>query len=133
MEVGRIAPKGVARWSVKLSVVGVLVLACGFVEHAAWSAPARPTHATPASTARAATPRVAAKGTYVVRNGDGWFQIAKRNNLPMQKVLAANHATTATKLSVGQVVQLPPANAQATAPKAKAKTTARAPAKPTTK
>ncbi len=130
MEIRRIEPRRVARWSVKVVVVGVLALAAGFVEQAAWSAPPRPAHA-PATSARAATPRAAAKGTYVVRNGDGWFQIAKRHNVPMQKVLAANHATTATKLSIGQVVQLPPGSAQAGA--AKAKPVARVPARPAAK
>ena len=128
MEVRPIAQKRVARWSVKLAVVGVLALACvGFTEQSAWSAPSRPTRA-PASSTRAAAPHVAAKGTYVVRAGDGWFQIAKKHNVAMQKVLAANHATAATKLRVGQVVHVPPSSAQPSS--ARAKPAARAPARP---
>lgn len=128
MEARPIAQRRVARSFAKLAIVGVLALACvGFTEQAAWSAPSRPTRAPP-STTRAAAPRVAAKGTYVVRAGDGWFFIAKKHNVAMQKVLAANHATTATKLSVGQVVQLPPSSAQPSG--ARAKPAVRAPARP---
>lgn len=117
MEVRPFAPRRVARWSVKLAVVGALALACvGVVEHDAWSAP-RSTRA-PTST-RAAAPHPAVKGTYVVRAGDGWFQIAKKHNVAMQKVLAANHATTATKLRVGQVVHVPPSGAQPSSARAK--------------
>jgi len=104
--------RSVARWSVKLAVVGALALACGFIEHDAWSAP-RP-HA---------TSHAVAKGTYVVRSGDGWFQIALRNHVTMEKLLAANHATIATKLGVGQVIKLPPSGAQ---PKSAQPKTARA-------
>jgi LysM repeat protein len=129
MEVRPIAQRRVARWSLKLAVVGALALACvGFIEHDAWSAPPRSTRAPPSST-RAAAPRVAAKGTYVVRAGDGWFQIAKMHNVTMQKVLAANHATTATKLRVGQVVHVPPSSAQPSGARAKPAARAPAPAK----
>ncbi len=128
MEARPIAQRCVARSFVRLAVVGVLALACvGFTEQAAWSAPPRPARV-PASTTRATAPRAATKGTYVVRAGDGWFHIAKKHNVAMQKVLAANHATTATKLSVGQVVHVPPSGAQPSG--ARAKLAVRAPARP---
>ncbi len=50
----------------------------------------------------------AAPHTYVVRANEGWFQIAKSHGTSMKELLAANHATTATKLRVGEKIQLPP-------------------------
>jgi hypothetical protein len=112
-------------FSAKLAIIGALALACvGLTEHAAWSAPQRATRAT--VTAHGAT----AKGTYVVRAGDGWFQIAKRHNVSMQSVLAANHATTATKLRVGQVVHLPPHSALPKTARVKSAKPAVRPARP---
>jgi LysM repeat protein len=53
----------------------------------------------------------AASRSYVVKANEGWFQIAKSQKTTMKDLLAANHATTATKLRVGQKIQLPPAPA----------------------
>jgi LysM repeat protein len=57
----------------------------------------------------------AAPRTYVVHANEGWFQIAKSHGTTMRELLAANHATTGTKLHVGQKIQLPPAHAKAKA------------------
>lgn len=57
----------------------------------AWSAPRKPTtHA------------------YIVRTGDGgWWKVARAHGVTLQQLLAANHATAATPLKVGQTVQMP--------------------------
>jgi hypothetical protein len=46
---------------------------------------------------------------YVVRPGDGgWWKVAQAHGVTLPQLLAANHATAATPLRVGQTVMLPP-------------------------
>jgi LysM repeat protein len=94
----------------KLALVGALVVAvAGAAEGAAWSAPRLHKRVAAAHASRAP-----ARGTVVVHAGEGWYQIAKAHGVTMQQLLAANHATPATKLDAGQVLRLP-AGAHATA------------------
>jgi LysM repeat protein len=91
-----------------IAVVSSLVVVSGL----AWSAPHRPQ-----------VPR-----SYVVKAGDsGWWKVAHAHNVSLSQLLAANHATTATPLRVGQTVKLPP-QAHDT-PKAAKPATATAPAR----
>jgi len=72
--------------------VGVLVALC-LCAGSVWSAPAK-----------------AAPTTYgyVVRAGDGgWWAIAHAHGVPMDRLLAVNHATAATPVRVGQAVKIP--------------------------
>lgn len=95
-----------------IAIASSLVLGSGL----AWSAP----HKAQAPAAR----------TYVVKAGDGgWFKVAQEHHVSLSQLLAANKATTATPLRVGQTLKLPaqakdaPGAAKATA----AKTAAPAP------
>ncbi len=55
-----------------------------------------------------AAPRKATAHTYVVRTGDGgWWRVAQAHGVTVSQLLAANHATTATPIRVGQTVTLP--------------------------
>ncbi len=51
--------------------------------------------------------------TYVVVLGDGWMKIANKHNITLAELLAANAATTATFLMVGETICVP---ANATTP-----------------
>jgi LysM repeat protein len=74
-----------------IAVASSLVLGSGL----AWSAPHK-----------AQTP---AARTYVVKAGDGgWFKVAQAHHVSLPQLLAANKATTATPLRVGQTLKLPP-------------------------
>lgn len=78
--------------------------------------------ASPAS----AAPRKATAHTYVVRAGDGgWWRVAQAHGVTLSRLLAANHATAATPLRVGQTVTLPP---QARGPGKTPKAAGKAPA-----
>ncbi len=47
--------------------------------------------------------------SYVVRAGDGgWFKVAHAHGVSLSQLLAANKATTATPLRVGETLKLPP-------------------------
>jgi len=72
------------------------------------------------ATVAAAAAKPAHTHPYVVRAGDGgWFQIAHSQGVPMQQLLAANHATPGTRVLAGQKINVPGAA------KAKAKGTAK--------
>lgn len=84
-------------------IAGVVALAaCLLTVEGATSAAQARTAAAPA-----ATPATHATHAYVAKPGDGWFQIAHAQGVPMQKLLAANHATTSTPLNVGQKLVVP--------------------------
>jgi LysM repeat protein len=71
-----------------IAVVSSLVVGSGV----AWAAPHKPQ-----------------AHTYVIKAGDsGWWKVAQTHNVTLPQLLAANHATTATPLRVGQTVKLPP-------------------------
>jgi len=64
--------------------------------------------------------------TCVVKAGDGgWFKLAHAHGVSLSQLLAANKATTATPLRVGETVKLPP-QAKDPASTAKAPTANRA-------
>ena len=97
--------------------VAVLVTA-GLWAGTVWSAPAKaaPTH------------------PYVVHAGDGgWWAIAHAHGVPMDRLLAANHATLASPVKVGQTLQMPGAARPAKAAAAPAPAIAKPTAKPATK
>ncbi len=55
-----------------------------------------------------AAPRKATAHTYVVRAGDGgWWRLAQTHGVTLSQLLAANHATSATPIRVGQTLTLP--------------------------
>jgi LysM repeat protein len=77
-----------------------------------------------ASASQVASSKAPSARTYVVRAGDGgWLQIAKAHGVTMPHLLAANHATPATRVVAGEKIALPPA------PKSKAKSAVRPPTK----
>jgi len=77
-----------------LAYIAILVTAAVWAD-TAWSAP----------TAKPATPPTHA---YVVRQGDGgWWKLAHGQGVTLAQLLAANHATTATPLRVGQTIRMP--------------------------
>jgi hypothetical protein len=74
-----------------IAIASSLVLGSGL----AWSAPHKA--------------QTAAARTYVVKAGDGgWFKVAHAHGISLSQLLAANKATTASPLRVGQTVKLPP-------------------------
>jgi len=81
---------------------------------------------TPAAHAATAT-RAAPARSYLVKPGDGWWQIAHDHGTTVPHLLAANHATAATPLNPGAHVKLP-ADARVTAKAAKTTTAKQAPA-----
>jgi LysM repeat protein len=69
-----------------------------------------------------AAPRKATAHTYVVRAGDGgWWRIAQAHGVTLSQLLAANHATAAAPLRVGQTVTLPAQAHELKTPKAPGK------------
>jgi len=69
-----------------------------------------------------AAPRKATPHTYVVRAADGgWWRIAQTHGVTLSQLLAANHATTATPIRVGQTVTLPAQAHELKTPKAPGK------------
>ncbi len=55
-----------------------------------------------------AAPRKATAHSYVVRAGDGgWWRVAQAHGVTLSALLAANRATSATPIRVGQTVLLP--------------------------
>jgi LysM repeat protein len=55
-----------------------------------------------------AAPRKTTAHAYVVRAGDrGWWRVAQAHGVTLSALLAANHATSATPIRVGQTVLLP--------------------------
>jgi LysM repeat protein len=74
-----------------------LVVSLGLASGLAWAASAP--HARTTGPAK----------TYVVHAGDGgWWRVAQAHGVSLPQLLAANHATSATPLRVGQSVNLPP-------------------------
>ncbi len=47
------------------------------------------------------------KGEYVVKDGDTLWNIARKHNVPPQKLLLANNMTRDTKLRPGQLITIP--------------------------
>lgn len=54
------------------------------------------------------TPRVGCGSHYDVRSGDSWSLIASRASVTLDRLLAANSASTSTVILVGQQICLPP-------------------------
>jgi LysM repeat protein len=79
------------------AAVAVVAACAGLAEGTAWSRSAAPGAAKAAPTAH----------TYVARAGDGWYQIAHAHGTTLPHLLAANHATAATPVNVGQKIKLP--------------------------
>jgi LysM repeat protein len=79
------------------AAVAVIAACAGLTEGTAWSrtAPAP-------ATAKAPPAR-----TYVAHPGDSWWQIAHAHGTTVPHLLAANHATTASPVNVGQRIKLP--------------------------
>ena len=72
-----------------------------------------------------AAPRKATAHTYVVRAGDGgWWRIAQTHGVTLSQLLAANHATTAAPIRVGQTVTLPAQAHELKTPRAPGKVSA---------
>jgi LysM repeat protein len=57
--------------------------------------------------AKTGATRAAPARSVVVKSGDGWWQIAHAHGTTVPKLLAANHATNATPLKVGEHLRLP--------------------------
>jgi hypothetical protein len=61
-----------------------------------------------AAWAKGAVAKAAPPHTMVVRSGDGgWWQIAHTHGTTLPRLLAANHATAATPVKVGDRIRLP--------------------------
>ena len=78
-------------------LIATVILAVGAFAGSAWSG------------VKAATAQhKVGQHEYVVRNGDGWWQIAHTHGVTMQQILTANHATATTPVRSGQTIHLPP-------------------------
>jgi LysM repeat protein len=106
------------------SLVAV-VAAFSLVEGSALAKTATQQAPTPA--AHPATAKVPPARSYVVKPGDGWWQIAHDHGTTVPHLLAANHATASTPVNAGAHVKLP-ADARVTTKPAKATTAKQAPA-----
>lgn len=67
------------------------------------------TSSAPESTTTSTTPTTASPaGTYTVVDGDGWYAIAQKLDVPVERLLEVNGATLSDPLFVGQELQVPP-------------------------
>jgi LysM repeat protein len=123
-----VAPRSAKRSRrVVLTFAGAALVAagCGGSKHAA-KATTLPTAPTIPSTTT--TP----PNTYVVRAGDSLGLIAKRLNVALNAIIALNHLPDANKISVGQVLVVPPTTTTTVPRTTVAPTTVPAPGAPTT-
>jgi LysM repeat protein len=80
------------------TVVAVIAACAGLAEGTASARTASPA---------AAPAKAPPAHTYVVKAGDGWFQIAQAHHTTLPHLLAANKATAATPVNAGQKIKLP--------------------------
>ena len=67
------------------------------------------TSSAPESTTTSTTPTTASPGgTYTVVDGDGWYAIAQKLDVPVERLLEVNGATLSDPLFVGQELKVPP-------------------------